>query len=83
MFKKRKKEKNIKMWMCVVIGRKKKKEKNPLKSNSLNYRALESFPQAAPPLANQSQQIAALNISDSTDLNKDVMIISLVYCTLG
>ena len=66
--------------MCVVISRKKKKT-SP-KSNPLNYRALESYPQATLPLANQSQQIAVVNISDSTDLNKDIMIISLLYSTL-
>lgn len=65
--------------MCVVISRKKKKTP---KSNLLNYRALESYPQATLPLANQSQQIAVVNISDSTDLNKDIMIISLLYSTL-
>lgn len=41
-------------------------KKNSPKSNPLNYRALESYPQAALPLANQSQQIVVVNISDST-----------------
>lgn len=59
--------------MCVVIRR-----KTSPKSNPLNYRTLESYPQATLPLANQSQQIAAVNISDWTDLNKDIMIISLL-----
>lgn len=57
-------------------------QQKKLKSNPLNYRALESYPQATRPLANQSQQIAVVNISDSTDLNKDIMIISLLYGTL-
>lgn len=65
--------------MCVVISRKKT---NSPKSNPLNYRALESYPQATLPLANQSQQIAVVNISDSTDLNIDIMIISLSYSIL-
>lgn len=64
--------------MCVVISGR----KPSLKSNPLNYRALESYPQATLPLANQSQQIAVVNISDSTDLNKDIMIISLLYSPL-
>lgn len=51
-------------------------------SNQLNYKALESYPQATLTPANQSKQIAEVNISDSADLNKDVMIISLFYCTL-
>lgn len=59
--------------MCVVISRKLSPESNPL-----NYRTLESYPKATRPLANQSQQIAVENISDSTDLNKDIMIISLL-----
>lgn len=59
--------------MCVVISR-----KTSSKSNPLNYRTLESYPQATLPLANQSQQIAPVNISDWTDLNKDIMIISLL-----
>lgn len=67
--------------MCVVICRKKKKKPSP-KSNPLNYGALESYPPATLPLANQSQQIAVVNISDSTDLNKDIMIISLLYSSL-
>lgn len=66
--------------MCVVISKKKRGD-SPY-SNQLNYKALESYPQATLSLANQSQQIAEVNISDSADLNKDVMIISLLYCTL-
>lgn len=58
--------------LSLVIGRK----KNSPKSNPLNYSTLESYPQASVPLANQSQQIAAVNISDSADLNKDIGSIS-------
>lgn len=52
------------------------------KSNLLNYTTLESYPPATVPLANQSQQIAAVNISDSTDLNKDILIISPPHSVL-
>lgn len=53
-----------------------------LKSNPLNYNTLESYPQATLPLANQSQQIAVVNISDSADLNKDIMTVSLLHGAL-
>lgn len=58
------------------------KEKPSPKSNQLNYKTPESYPQATLPWANQSQQIVEVNISDSADLNKDIMIISPLYCTL-
>lgn len=67
--------------MCVSYQPGKKK-KNLLKSNPLNYRTLERDPRASLPLANQSQYTAAVNISDSTDLNKDIMIISLSHSSL-
>lgn len=54
-------------------------KKTSPKSNPLNYSTLESYPQATVPLANQSQQIAVVNISDYADLNKDIGNISLLH----
>lgn len=53
--------------MCAVVISGKQ---TALKSNHLNYRVLWSYPQATLPPANQLQQIAAVNISELTDLNK-------------
>lgn len=48
-----------------------KKKKTTSQSNLLNYSALERFLRATLPLVHQSQQIAVVNISDSTDWDID------------
>lgn len=65
--------------MCSYRQKKKRKSlPSQIRSITELWRAIPKQPL---PLANQSQQIAAVNISDSADLNKDIMIISLLYST--
>lgn len=76
-YKNKKKGANV----CSYQQKKEKKKKrlpSQIRSITELWRAIPKQPL---PLANQSQQIAAVNISDSADLNKDIMIISLLYST--
>lgn len=63
--------------MCVVIGRRRreKKKKTIPKPSPFNSRTLERYPPATLPLANQSQQIAVVNISDSADFDRYIVTI--------
>lgn len=61
--------------MCVVIGRRRTKKKTIPKPSPFNSRTLERYPRATLPLANQSQQIAVVNISDSADLDRYIVTI--------